>query len=181
MRTHEFTLIARGLDPEAVDFEDVLFAAGCDDATVAFQRGALVLEFARTAKSFALALASAVRDVGRTGATVERVEPDPLVSLSEIAERAGLSRAAISHYALGHRGEGFPAPVARVTTESPLWDWAEVAHWMRWVGKAKVDDTAVLQARLVKACNDTLTAAKRRRPGPSSRRTASRKKTRAAA
>lgn len=117
-----------------------------------------------------------MRDVGRAGARVERVEPDPLVSLSDIAARAGLSRAAISHYALGHRGEGFPAPVARVTTESPLWDWAEVAGWMHRLGKAKVDAAAVQQARLVKACNDTI-AAKRRRPAPASRR----RKTRAAA
>ena len=173
----EFTVVASGLDPAAPGFEDRFFAAGCDDATVAFQRGAIVLDFARSARSFASALASAVRDVGRAGARVERVEPDPLVSLSDIAVRAGLSRAAISHYALGNRGEGFPAPVVRVTTESPLWDWAEVAGWMRRQGKAKVDDAAVLQARQVKACNDTLATKRRRRPDRTSRR----RKTRVAA
>ncbi len=176
MPTWEFTVIASGLYPATPDFEDRFFAAGCDDATIAFQRGAIVLDFARTAKTFAQALASAVRDVGRAGARVERVEPDPLVSLSDIAARAGLSRAAISHYALGNRGEGFPAPVVRVTTESPLWDWAEVAGWMRRQGKARFDDATVQRARLVKACNDAL-AAKRRRPVPASRR----RKTRSAA
>ena len=176
MRSYEFTIIASGLDPEAKDFEAAFFAAGCDDATIAFQRGAIVLDFARAAKSFGAALTTAVRDVERAGARVERIEPDPLVSLSEIAERAGLSRAAISHYALGHRGEGFPAPVVRVTTESPLWDWAEVARWMCRMGKAKVNDADVERARLLKLCNESL-AARRQRPG----RPSHRKKTRAAA
>ena len=30
----------------------------------------------------------------------------------------------------GHRAEAFPPPVAKVTSESPLWDWATVARWM---------------------------------------------------
>ena len=175
MQAYEFTLIASGLDPEAKDFEAAFFAAGCDDATIAFQRGAIVLDFARAAKSFGAALSTAVRDVERAGARVERIEPDPLVSLSEIAERAGLSRAAISHYALGHRGEGFPAPVVRVTTESPLWDWAEVARWMHRLGKARIDGACVQRARLVKVCNESLAA---RRPR---RRATRRKKASAAA
>src|SRR5258708_24099576 len=100
MQAYEFTIVASGLDPEAKDFETAFFAAGCDDATIAFQRGAIVLDFARTARSFGVALATAVRDVERAGARVERIEPDPLVSLSEIAERPGLRPAAISHSAL---------------------------------------------------------------------------------
>ncbi len=44
--------------------------------------------------------------------------------------RAGLRRAAISLYAKGMRAQEFPAPVARVTSESPIWDWYEMARWM---------------------------------------------------
>jgi len=39
------------------------------------------------------------------GATVERIEPDHLVSLADIARRAGLTRAAISLYAKGMRAQ----------------------------------------------------------------------------
>ena len=44
----------------------------------------------------------------RAGAKVERIEPDHLVSLSEIAERSGLTRQAISLYTRAERGENFP-------------------------------------------------------------------------
>ncbi|HEY3778471.1 MAG TPA: hypothetical protein VGL35_10480 [Rhizomicrobium sp.] len=152
MKTHEFTIIASGLDPEADDFEDRFFEAGCGDATIAFQKGVIVLEFAREAPNFLKAVTSAIDDVQRAGATVERVEPDHLVSLSEIARRAGLTRSAISLYAKGARAEGFPAPVARVMTENPLWDWYEVARWMR-SHERRVGLHEVLQARIVRQMN----------------------------
>ncbi|MGH6877961.1 MAG: hypothetical protein ACREHV_11390, partial [Rhizomicrobium sp.] len=91
MKTYEFTIVATGLDPEAEDFEDRFFDAGCEDATIAFQKGAIVLEFAREAPNFLKAVASAIADVDKAGATIERVEPDHLVSLSEIARRSGLT------------------------------------------------------------------------------------------
>lgn len=130
MRTFEFSIIASGLDPHADDFEARFYDAGCDDALVAFQRGHIIVDFAREAESVEEAISSAVADVRKTGARVDRVEPDPLVSLSDIAKRANISRAAVSHYTKGDRRTDFPAPVARVTTDSPLWDWAEVSGWL---------------------------------------------------
>ena len=150
-KTFEFAIIASGLDPQADDFEDRFYEAGCDDATITFQKGAIILEFARAAKSFAHALVSAVADVQKAGARVERFEPDTLVSLSEIAARSGMSRAAISLYVKGARAEGFPAPVARVLSESPLWDWVSVSRWMHAHGK--MSEEAVLEARLVREAN----------------------------
>jgi hypothetical protein len=151
MKTHEFTIVASGLDPEADDFEDRFYEAGCDDATISYQKGVIVLEFARPAQTFAKALISAFADVQRTGARVERIEPDYLVSLSDIAARSGLSRAAISLYCKGERSEGFPPPVARVTSESPLWDWVAVSRWM--VRHRKLSRDQLLQARMVKEAN----------------------------
>jgi hypothetical protein len=151
MKTQEFTIVASGMDPQADDFEDRFFEAGCGDATISFQKGAIILEFAREAPSFAKALVSAFADVQRAGAKVERIEPDYLVSLSDIAARSGLSRAAISLYGKGERAQGFPAPVARVTSESPLWDWVDVARWMRQHRKLAAND--VLQASLVREAN----------------------------
>ena len=151
MKTHEFTVVASGLDPEADGFEDRFYEAGCGDATISFQKGAIILEFARDARTFAKALISAFADVQRAGAKIERIEPDYLVSLSDIAARSGLSRAAISLYCRGERGEGFPPPVARVTSESPLWDWVDVSRWMLQHSKVSPDD--VVQARMVKEAN----------------------------
>lgn len=151
MRKYELTIIASGLDPEADDFEDRLFDAGCDDATVSVQKGLLILEFTREAKSFLHALVSAIENVRVAGAEVERIEPDHLVSLSDIARRAGLSRAAVSLYVKGERASDFPAPVARVTTDSPLWDWVSVSRWMYRHHKLELD--AVLEAKTVREAN----------------------------
>ena len=151
MKAHQFTIVASGIDPTADDFESRLFEAGCDDATVAFQKGMLVLDFERKGRSFAHALVSAIQDARRAGAKVERVEPDPLVSMSEIANRAGLSRAAVSLFSKGRRGADFPLPVARITSDSPLWDWVEVARWMERRGN--LDRSHVIEAKVVKAVN----------------------------
>lgn len=151
MNWHEFTIIASGLDPESEDFEDRFFEAGCDDSTIAFVKGRIVIEFSRNARNFSHALISAMRDVIRAGAIVEHVEPDYLVSLTDIAERCKMSKAAISLYARGERGAGFPAPVVRVTTQSPLWDWVEVAKWMHRRGTLSCAN--VVEAQLVRYVN----------------------------
>ncbi|MCV3243765.1 hypothetical protein [Mesorhizobium sp. ZC-5] len=154
MKTFEFSIVASGLDHEADDFEDRFFEAGCDDATIAFARGAIILQFARQAETLVDAVNSAVENVKAAGASVERVEPDYLVSLSEIAERAGLTRAAITQYAKGERGKDFPLPIARVTTDSPLWDWTNVAKWLR--GRKQISDEVVRQAEILRDTNAAL-------------------------
>ncbi|MDP2410005.1 MAG: hypothetical protein Q8M26_06935 [Pseudolabrys sp.] len=151
MKNHTFSIIASGLDPKAGDFFDRFYEAGCDDATIAFQKGHIILDFARAAASLQEAIASAIADVKKAGATVDRVEPDPLVSLSDMAARAGLTRAAMTNYSKGTRARDFPAPVARVTSESPLWDWATVARWMYRHGK--LARAAAIDAAIVKQAN----------------------------
>jgi hypothetical protein len=151
MKTHEFTIIASGLDPEMEGYEDRFFEAGCDDSTLSFQKGVIIVEFSREAVSFSKAVSSAYEDVQRAGAKVERVEPDHLVSLSDIAERSGLTRQAISLYTRAERSSGFPNPVARVTSNSPLWDWLEVTEWLH--AHARIDREAVVNARIVKEAN----------------------------
>ena len=162
MKTFSFTIIASGLDPNASDFEDRFFEAGCDDATIVLQKGAIILEFDREAKNLSHALASAMRDVEMAGARVEHVEPDHLVNLSDIAVRAGVTRAAASLYATGQRGSDFPAPVARVTTDSALWDWEEVARWLYRHRRLSLAD--LLRARLVRAANIEIFQRRQTRP-----------------
>lgn len=151
MTNHRFTIIAADLDPQAEDFGERFFEAGCDDATISVQKGAIILEFGRDARTFGGALISAIANVRAAGAKVVHVEPDHLVSLADIALRAGISRAAASNYAKGSRGRGFPAPVARVTTESPLWDWVEVARWLHRRGRLPARE--VVRARIVRHAN----------------------------
>lgn len=154
MKSFQFTIIASGLDHEDGDFEDRLFEAGCDDATIGFSRGAIIIEFDRDARNFSNAVKSAIADVEKAGAQVDRVEPDFLVSLSDIAERSNLTRAAISNYSKGDRGKDFPAPVARVSTGSPLWNWVDVAQWLQ--RRDLISSDAVDIARTVKRINDNL-------------------------
>jgi transcriptional regulator with XRE-family HTH domain len=151
MKKYRFAIIASGLDADSDEFENCLFEAGCGDSTASFQKGLIILEFSREAKSFAHALISAFADVHKAGAKVERFEPDHLVSLSDIAVRSGMSKAAISLYCKGERGAGFPAPIARVMSESPLWDWVDVSRWMH--KHDKISSDAVLEARLVREAN----------------------------
>jgi hypothetical protein len=154
MKTYEFSIIASGLDPKADDFDDRFYDAGCDDATVSFQKGHIILDFAREAESLVEALSSAIADMTKAGAKVDRVEPDPLVSLSEIAFRTDLSRQAITNYAKGSRGKNFPAPVARVTSDSPLWDWSEVSCW--FAANNKLSAESAINAGIVKEANDAI-------------------------
>jgi len=151
MKTYEFSIIASGLDPNADDFETMLYDAGCDDALISFQRGHIIIDFSREADSIDQAIASAIEDVTRAGATVDRIEPDPLVSLSEISVRTGVSRAAVSLYAKGQRGQGFPAPIAKITDESPLWNWASVARW--FVSRKQLPMDALIEAEVVCEAN----------------------------
>lgn len=156
MKTFEFSVIASGLDPEADDFADRFFNAGCDDATVSFQKGHIIVDFAREADSIEEAITSAITCVKSAGATVDRVEPDSFVNLTDIAARTGFSKAAISHYSTGSRMQHFPLPVARVTTSTPLWDWADVAVW--FYQHDKLPREAAIEAAAVKVANSVISA-----------------------
>lgn len=154
MTVHDFCIIASGVDQRAEDFESRFYDAGCDDATIAFQRGHVIADFSREAKSIEEAVASAIADVLAAGARVDRVEPDTLVSLSDIAARSGLSRAAITQYAKAQRGKDFPSPIAKVTSDSPLWDWARIAAWL--FQQDRLSREAVAAAEVIKQANDIL-------------------------
>ncbi|MDQ8729444.1 hypothetical protein [Bradyrhizobium sp. LHD-71] len=154
MKAFEFSVIASGLDPSAEDFEARFYEAGCDDALIAFQKGHIIVDFAREAATIYEAVASAVENVLKTGARVDRIEPDPLVNLTDIAARSKLTRQAISNYAKGTRKDNFPAPVARVTSETPLYDWSDVSHWL--AKEKKIDPSEAIFASVVKEANDAI-------------------------
>lgn len=151
MKTFEFSVIASGLDPSADNFEALFYDNGCDDALVSFQKGHIIIDFARESETMDAAVSSALNNVAAAGAHVDRVEPDPLVSLSEIAKRANMTRAAVTNYHKGQRCEGFPAPIARITSGSPLWEWASVARWL--VCNKKLPRSFAVEAETVRQAN----------------------------
>ena len=129
---HAFSLILGGATGPAIEIEDALFEAGCDDALLGTRDGVMFLDFERASKSLMEAVLSAVADVQRAkiGLWVARVEPDDLVSAAEIARRVQRSRESIRQLMHGERGPGeFPPPMANLTRRSPIWRWTEVASW----------------------------------------------------
>jgi hypothetical protein len=129
--THEFTLVLTGFQSLSEDVEDALFEAGCDDALLGIRSGVPYLEFEREAPSLIEAVLSAIRDVNRSGvARVTSVEPEDLVTATEIARRTGRTRESIRLLVEGERGPGaFPAPL-NPTAKTRLWRWSAVEAWM---------------------------------------------------
>lgn len=151
MKTYDFTFIVDA-DPHSEGFEDRFIGAGCDDATFILMRGAAAISFDREAPSYRAAVLSAYQQIKSVGAGIIRFEPDFLVSASDIAERSGLTRAAIGLFSKGERRDDFPAPCARIGTANPLWDWVDVSKWL--VQQGKLDETVhrdAIVSRLINA------------------------------
>lgn len=157
MKTYTFTLV---LEPSELDTEqlaDPIFEAGCDDALLGERNGVMYLEFDRDARSLEGALLSAIRAVESIdGVRVSHVEPDDLVTASEIARRMGQSREAVRLLAEGARGPGgFPAPVSGLTTRSARWQWVQVVRWLAAHDRLE-DSDALAQAELIASLNHAL-------------------------
>lgn len=128
--THTFTLILIGADPLKSENMDRLFEAGCDDATFARRDGVYMALFDRESPSYLDALLSAIRAVEGAvdGLTVSRVEPEELVTATEIAKRLQRSRESVRQQFSGQRGDGdFPQPAAWLSNGTRLFNWPEVA------------------------------------------------------
>lgn len=109
MASYEFAL---KLNREVTDDEiDALYEAGCDDAGIETGTLGAVAYFSREAPSLAEAIASAVRDIDKVpGLRAVGVQCDNVVTMLDIAKRAGVSREAVRLWAAGHRGPGsFPS------------------------------------------------------------------------
>ena len=150
MAEHSFTLILSG---DVDTHLDELFDAGCDDATFGAVDGVAYADFDREAPSHAEAIASALAAVETVpGLRVLRIEPDDLVTMSEIAEKLGRTRESVRLLIAGERGAGgFPAPVSHLRTRNRLWRWSEVAAWA-----GTTDVVTQMQARTVAALNAAL-------------------------
>lgn len=130
MHLYHFSVLIRDAHRHTDQLEDRLFEAGCDDALVCFYNQSVYLEFDRTAPDAKTAIDSAFADIRRAGFDDLVLQEAGVSSLSEIASRAGLSRAALSNYANGKRGKDFPPPLYGVASGSALYSWREVAQWL---------------------------------------------------
>ncbi|MGH8905016.1 MAG: hypothetical protein ACRD0K_00475 [Egibacteraceae bacterium] len=150
-------MIVTGADLQTDAAQNALFEAGCDDATFGTSVGVQRAAFDREAPSFGEALSSAITAVETAvpGARAVRVEPDELVTMSEIARRLGRTRESIRLLVAGERGPGgFPAPANRQTARNALWHWPEVARWFRDDLSVPVEDD--IPWPLIAAINATL-------------------------
>lgn len=132
MSSHEFTLIVEGPDLQDATVADALFEAGLDDATIGRVGSIQYLDFDREAESFVDAVFSATEGLESAvpGSRVVHLEPDDLVTMSEIAERVGRTRESVRLLISGDRGPGgFPAPATHFRSRQRMWRWQEVAVW----------------------------------------------------
>jgi hypothetical protein len=132
MATYEFTLIVEGPDLQEASVMDALFEAGLADATIGRAGSIQYLDIDREAQSFADAVTSVAESLKAAvpGARIVHLEPDDLVTMSEIAERVGRTRESVRLLISGDRGpRGFPAPATHFRTRQRMWRWPDVAVW----------------------------------------------------
>ena len=159
-RTHRFTLRLDGM-PELTDDQlNDLAEAGCDDGSFGQEGGALIADFDRVAVTFADAVGSARKQIEGAvrGLRVTRllVDDDDLVTASEIARRADLSREEIRLLSIGKRGpQTFPRPRATLGRQR-LWNWPEVTAWFVAERQQRLRTDTRASAPFVRAFNDAL-------------------------
>ncbi len=110
MELYNFTLTLSGVRMDTEGLADALYTHGCDDALICYYGNSVYVEFDREAESLDKAIQTAIDNIeaSGTGAIVESVD-SALVSLSDIAQRSGLTRQAITLLKDGLRGIGdFP-------------------------------------------------------------------------
>ncbi len=130
MGEFEFTLILEDQREVTDELENRIYKK-CDDCTISSRAGVVYVAFCRESKDLNSAILSAIRQICEVGSKVRRVDLCNLVTQSEIAKRAGLTRQAISLYVSGKRNGGFPSPVCNLHDDhEPLWSWCDVAHWL---------------------------------------------------
>ncbi|HLB56490.1 MAG TPA: hypothetical protein VJK30_04095 [Coxiellaceae bacterium] len=154
--TYSFMLVLSGVNDKTKNLEDVLYAAGCDDALINFRNGTAYLDFDRQAFSFEDAVISAIKAVENTSLNIKvmSVAPDYYVSESEVAERLHLKRQTVSLWFKGerHAKNHFPAPAIKLTAKSPLWRWYDVLEWL--YQQKKIENSELLEhAKLIEHIN----------------------------
>ena len=77
----------------------------------------------------AVAILNLTRQLHQLGVNVERANPE-LVNAATIAERAGVSRQAVTNWTHNTSNDCFPRPWC-VVAGRPVWEWHAVNEWLR--------------------------------------------------
>jgi hypothetical protein len=87
----------------------------------------------RDAETLSEAIVSAIKDVERVpGLRVVGAGQDEAVTMLDIARRTGRTRTSVRMLVNGQRGPGgFPRPSLVTTGGEKVWDWPDVAAWLR--------------------------------------------------
>ncbi len=127
MSTFHFTLIVDGPELQDQPLIDRLFEAGCGNATAGFSDGVQYVDSDRVAGALDDAILSAIDDLEQLkGVEVIRITDAGLVSLADIAARAGRTRENARLLVSGTRGPGkLPKPVTNPHNRHQLWRWSE--------------------------------------------------------
>ena len=165
MTEFDFQIFWAGVDTSDETFLERLFEAGCDDATVYFKDGYLCVDFSRESDSAESAVISAIKDIERSGigGSIERVEPEDLASLSEIANRVGVTRSALQKYARGVSkvGKDFPRPVQNIASRRrELFSTFEVMNWMLSKHRVEIPSHSVELFGVIAKTNQALVVKK---------------------
>ena len=161
MEMFDFTLIldlkGRELDDAAFD---ALYDAGAADALIGQSGGVTFADFSRRADDILDAIVSAIRDIESCtlGAQVVRVEPDDIVTISDIARRMGRTDESIRLLIKGERGPGnFPSPATRLGSgRSRVWRWSDVVAWFDTYAGGHVGGSAAESWAKIGKVNDFL-------------------------
>lgn len=104
--------------------------------------------------SFLDAVKQAVAELEGLGVRVKRVHLD-LVTKSEIAQRAGVTKPTVDRWAHKVNGDAFPVEHAWGIT-GPVWAWGDVNEWLRRNGKETYDGFCTLNHEQVEEANHWL-------------------------
>lgn len=134
MNNYEFTLVLANIHDFDEQLVNRIFEVGCDDASLLTRNGVVYLDFDREAASFSEAVWSAIRQVesiAQPKIRVDSIQPDDLVTVSEIARRIQKSREYVRLLINGERGTGnFPLPISGMSQKSMIWSWLRVSQWL---------------------------------------------------
>lgn len=134
MRTYEVQLVIGPIDePTETHITDDL------GMSIETQSGLTVAVGYVDGDNGALAILDLAEQLGRAGIVVERAVPE-LVNAAAIAERAGVSRQAVTKWTHNTGDDCFPRPWL-VSAGRPMWEWQAVNEWLRSTGRA-CDDCA---------------------------------------
>jgi hypothetical protein len=154
---YNFTLVLLNVFKDTEGLEDVLFDAGCNDALLYFRKNFVFLEFDRDANNLKEAIFSAMKEVETADIPIKvaKIQPDDLVSASEIARRLNKSRESVRKLIISNSSLDFPTPAVSLNKRSQLWSWYKVSLWL-FKSKKLIQRDIIDNAKLIYEINSVL-------------------------